>query len=71
MVAFPSQDVVGGIAIFVPGHSESPGGIGLWIAIDQKASQSFKSQCRGEIDCGSGFSNPALLIDDRDYFTHA
>jgi hypothetical protein len=65
------EDIVSRIAVFVPGNAKSSRGIGLGIAIDQETGQPFKSQSSGEVDCGSGFANPALLIDDRDYFTHA
>ncbi len=53
------------------GTPNPAGGVGLGITIDEQAGKALESKRGGEVDCGSGFSNPALLVDDRDDFTHA
>ena len=65
------EDVIGRVAVFIAGDSQSAGRVGLRITIDEQASKTLESERGGEVDCGSGFSNPALLVDDRDDFTHA
>ena len=65
------EDVVSGIPILIPADAASSGRIGLWIAIDEQASQAFESEGSGEVDRGGSFSDSALLIDDRENFAHA
>jgi len=54
----------------IPLKTEPGRRICLGIAVDNEDLHPLDRQARGEINSGSGFTHPTLLIDDANYLPH-
>ena len=68
--ALTRQEVVDRTAIVVAQETDSRGGVGLGIGIDQEDIEAFQSQAGSQVDRRCGLADSALLIDDTEYLAH-
>ena len=69
-VGMPEETLVGALFQIVSVDSKTGGGIGLRVGIDKQHLVLHHRQCGTEVNGSGGFAHTALLVGDRDGFTH-
>jgi hypothetical protein len=68
--ALADEDVIDGTPGVVALETETGGGVGLGIAIDQENLQALEGEACSQIDGRGGFAHTSLLIDESDDLAH-